>query len=261
MAGPPGGAGHAPLSPIRTIVIDAGHGGHDPGAMRFGLREKDLALDMARRLASQLRASGLSVTMTREGDRFIELSGRPEIANRLPADLFISVHVNANRNRQVSGVEVYYPRESTIHAGLPYPPGVQSAEVALPTWTVKRVLWDLALTRSRRQSVQMASTICRAMRTRLGVRCRGVRGARFVVLREATMPAVLVETGYLSNRSEAEKLATPAYRQAVAEAIAEGLIRYVQSLGTQHIHHNQAAGERPAGSRPAGAQAVDGHGG
>ena len=229
-----------PSSPIHTVVVDAGHGGHDPGAMRYGLREKDLTLDIARRLQTELEASGLSVILTRDSDRFVELSGRPEIANRLPADLFVSVHINANRNRQVSGVEVYYPRESIISASLPFPPSVKATEVAMPTWTIKRVLWDLALTRSRRNSVQIASHICRSMRSRLGVHCRGVRGARFVVLREATMPAVLVESGYVTNRPEASKLATPSYRQAVAEAIADGLVTYIQSLGTQHIYHNEA---------------------
>ncbi len=242
---PPTAARRIASSPIHTVVVDAGHGGHDPGAMRYGLREKDMALDIAKRLSSELERSGLSVVMTRDQDKFVELSGRPEVANQLPADLFVSVHINANRNRQVSGAEVYYPRESVIDSSLTWPPSVRPAEVAMPTWTIKRILWDLALTRSRRHSVKMASHICHSMRDRLGVRCRGVHGARFVVLREATMPAVLVEVGYISNRTEAEKMATPAYRQAIAQAIADGVVGYIQSLGAQDIHYNQAGEPRP----------------
>lgn len=223
------------LAPIRSVVVDAGHGGHDPGATHHGLREKDLALDIARRLEAELHTHGLSVAMTRRGDEFIALSRRPHVANRMPADLFVSVHINANHNRHVSGVEVYYPRESVVHAEAPFPPHIDPDEVALPTTTIKRILWDLVLSRTRHHSARMALHICRALRNRLGVRCRGVRGARFVVLREARMPAVLVEVGYISNRPEASRLASPSYRQAIAQAIAEGIVAYVRTLGLQHI--------------------------
>ena len=221
--------------PVRSIVVDAGHGGHDPGAMYHGLQEKDLNLDISRRLKTQLQASGLSVTMTRDSDDFIPLSRRPGVANRMVADLFLSVHINANRNRHVAGIEVYYPRESVVDSEDAFPPRVGPGEVALPTATVQRILWDLVLSRTRRQSARMGLQICRAMRSRLGVRCRGVHGARFVVLREAKMPAVLVEVGYLSNRPEASRLANPQYRQAIAQAITEGVLAYVRGLGVQHI--------------------------
>jgi N-acetylmuramoyl-L-alanine amidase len=216
-------------------VVDAGHGGHDPGAIHHGVREKDLTLDIARRLTAELQGRGLAVTMTRDRDEFLVLSRRPNVANRIQADCFVSVHVNANRSRQVSGVEVYYPRESVVDAAAPFPPHIEPAEVWLPTATIKQILWDLVLTRTRRQSVRMAVHICRAMRSRLHVRCRGVRGARFVVLREARMPAVLVEVGYLSNQREAARLAQTSYRQAIAQAIAEGLTAYVRELGLEHI--------------------------
>jgi len=199
------------------------------------LREKDLALDIARRLNAELNDRGLSVVMTRDQDEFITLSRRPALANRLEADLFVSVHINANRNRHVWGIEVYYPRESIVDASAPFPPQIQPSEVALPTVTVKKILWDLVLVQSRRHSVRMASHICRSMRDRLGVRCRGVKGARFVVLREARMPAVLVEVGYVSNQREASRLASTNYRQAVAQAIADGVVAYIRELGLQHI--------------------------
>ena len=216
-------------SPIQTIVIDPGHGGHDPGTSHHGLREKDLNLDIASRLRSQLEDRGLSVTMTRDRDEFISLSRRPAIANRMRADLFVSVHANANRSRQVSGVEVYYPRESQVDAAGLLPPSVEPSELGPATMTVRQILWDLVLTRTRRHSTRMAMRICRAMRAS-GVRCRGVKGARFVVLREATMPAVLVEVGYVTNEEEASRLSNPASRDRIADGIADGLVAYVGEL-------------------------------
>jgi N-acetylmuramoyl-L-alanine amidase len=221
--------------PVQTIVVDAGHGGHDPGATHHGLREKDLTLDIARRLSTELQSRGFSTVMTRDRDEFISLSRRPAIANRIPADLFVSVHINANRSRRVSGIEVYYPRESVVDTSASFPPEVRPEEVALPTTTIKHVLWDLALSKSRRHSWKLGSHICRTMRHQLGVTCRGVKSARFVVLKESHLPAVLVEVGYMSNQAEASRLATSSYRQAVAQAIAEGVVSYVRELGLQHI--------------------------
>lgn len=214
-------------------MVDAGHGGHDPGTTHHGLREKDLTLDIAHRLKGELEVRGFSVVMTRRHDDFVALSRRPGMANRLQADLFVSIHINANRSRHVSGIEVYYPRESVVDASASFPPGVEPDEVALPTTTVRQILWDLVLTRTRRHSSRIASSICRAMRNRLGVRCRGIRGARFVVLREAAMPAVLVEVGYVSNRQEASRLASSSYRHAAAQAIAEGIVAYLRTLHPQ----------------------------
>ena len=218
------------LVPVRAIVIDAGHGGKDPGASHYGLREKTFTLDIARRLRDELAASGFSVTMTRDRDEFLALSRRPSLANRLQADLFVSIHVNANHRRHVSGVEVYYPRQSVIDATGALPPRVHTEEVASLTAGVRHIRWDLVLSRSRRKSATMARHICRTMQARLGVRCRGTHGARFVVLREAWMPAVLVEVGYVSNRQEAQQLSRSAYRQTIAKAIAEGIVAYTSHL-------------------------------
>ena len=222
------------IGPINTVVLDAGHGGRDPGTSHFGLKEKHLALDIAKRLRAPLQQAGLDVIMTRETDQFIPLSGRPALANRLNADLFVSVHINANRNQHVSGVEVYYPRESVV-AAADWPPEVSPDEVDAPSFTVKQVIWDLLLGRTRSQSRRLASSVCHAMRRDLGAPCRGTKPARFVVLREAQMPAVLVEVGYVTNRTEAARLEDPNYRQTVAESIAEGVIAYIRDVGAQHI--------------------------
>ncbi len=233
---PPLGPSTAPLAgAIRTIVIDAGHGGHDPGTSHFGLREKFLALDIAKRLRTELQSAGLKVVMTRDSDQFIPLSRRPAIANRMAADLFVSVHINANRKSHVSGAEVYYPRVSVVSSNAHWPPSVRSSEVAIPSTTVKQVLWDLVLGRTRSHSRRLAATICRSMRDGLGVACRGPKAARFVVLREAWMPSVLVEVGYVSNPAEAKRLSNPQYRQVAAESIGRGVIAYIRELGAEHI--------------------------
>jgi len=223
------------VGPIRTIVLDAGHGGRDPGTSHYGLREKHLALDIAKRLRRSLEASGLSVVMTRETDTFIPLSGRPEIANRIGADLFVSVHINANNSRRVSGVEVYYPRTSVVSSSAQWPPSVLRHEIGIASLAVKQVLWDLVLGRMRSRSRQLAASVCHSMRKGLQASCRRVKPARFVVLRESRMPAVLVEVGYVSNQAEARRLGSAEYRERAARSIAQGIVSYIRGIGAQHI--------------------------
>jgi N-acetylmuramoyl-L-alanine amidase len=216
-----------------TVVLDAGHGGHDPGTAHYGLKEKHLALDIAKHLRAALQEEGIQVVMTRESDRFIPLKGRAAVANRLNADLFVSVHVNANRNRGVSGIEVYYPRESEVSPNASWPPEVSASEIGTPSTTMKSLLWDVMLTHAREESHGLAGSICRTMREALGVRCRGTKPARFVVLRQAWMPSVLVEVGYLTHRAEAGRLRVASYRQAVARAIAGGILAHLQGAAAQ----------------------------
>jgi len=222
------------LGPIHTVVIDAGHGGQDGGATHYGLKEKYLALDVAKRLRSALDQAGFTVVMTRETDTFLPLSRRPAVANSLPADVFVSVHINANRDHGVSGTEVYYPRVSVVSPSAPWPPSVAPSEVGVPTLTIKHILWDLVLGRTRAQSHQLASMVCGSLHEGLHASCKA-KPARFVVLREAWMPAVLVEVGYVSNGLEAQRLNTPDYRQAAAESVAQGIIAYAQAAGAEHI--------------------------
>ena len=220
-----------PSQPLRTIVLDPGHGGRDPGTQHFGLREKHLTLDIARRVRAELEQAGLQVVMTRDADRFIGLSSRPAIASRNEAGLFVSIHINANRSGSVSGAEVYYARESTAASRTRWPPFLSPTEVATSSPTVRHVLWDMVLRRSRSHSRSLASSVCGHLRQDLGVSCR-VKSARFVVLRESQMPAVLVEVGYVSNQTEARRLSTAEYRNAAARAIARGILAYVRRQGT-----------------------------
>ena len=220
--------------PIRTVVVDAGHGGKDPGASSFGLQEKHLTLDIAQHLKAELQRDGLEVVMTRETDRFLALGDRPDVANRLGAGLFVSLHVNANRDRRVSGAEVYYPRDSVVSSTAYWPPSVKSSEVNTSSWAIRHILWDLVLGRTRVHASHLASDVCGALQEDLRVRCQ-VKPAKFVVLREAQMPAVLVEVGYVSNRDESGQLNRTAYRRAAARAVAKGIVAYIRRLGTQHI--------------------------
>ena len=243
MSGPSGVIAPRPPTPsagvalpgaLRLVVVDAGHGGQDPGTSHFGLQEKSLNLDIARRLRGQLEQTGLQVVMTRDTDAFIPLSGRPGVANQLNAGLFVSLHINANRNQRVSGAEVYYPRETTPPPTSRWPPGVQASEVGVPSVAVKHLLWDLVLGRRRAESRRLAGSVCGALREGLQVHCR-VKSARFVVLRETRMPAVLVEVGYVSNPVESQRLGQPSYRDAAARAVAQGVVSYLRAAYNQQI--------------------------
>lgn len=216
------------MDQVYTIVIDAGHGGYDPGALHHHLEEKVLALDIASRLRNVFQDAGMHVVMTREADRFISLNHRAALANRLRADLFISIHLNANNDHLVRGAEVYYPRESIVSPTAPWPSAIHPAEVSVSSsGTVKSILWSMVMMHQRAQGQRLASSICESLGSHLEVGCV-TKPARFVVLREAWIPAVLVEVGYISNRVEASHLSQMEYREAAARAIAEGVLGYLQ---------------------------------
>ena len=230
----------APARRLRTIVIDAGHGGHDPGAQgRGGLKEKNVTLDIARRLRDLLVQDGFRVVMTRYDDRFIPLYGRTAIANREGADLFISVHANASRRQAVSGFEAYYLSEATDdHARA-----MEAAENAsLPgemdngvTRETEAILWDLLYTENRAESSDLAAHICRGMAgVGLLSRNRGIKSARFAVLKGTRMPAVLVEVGFISHPSEESRLRDAGHRQRVAGGIRRGILGFRDEIQRQY---------------------------
>ncbi len=175
----------------RLVVIDPGHGGKDSGAPGLGgLLEKDVILPIGKRVAAILEQNGVQTILTRDSDFFVELQGRVDIAERANATLFVSIHANSVDGRpDVSGLEVYY-----------YDSGYGLAEVV------------------RRSILQNISTI----------KDRGTRKARFYVLRKSSMPSILVETGYMTGREDNPRLASPEYQNRMAEAIARGVLRYLQ---------------------------------
>lgn len=225
-----------PSPHLRAIAVDAGHGGHDAGAIgRKGLREKSVTLDIARRLRDLLSRDGFRVVMTRSDDRFIPLYGRSGVANRAGADLFISIHANASRSRSADGFEAYYLSEATDdHARA-----LEAAENtrlpddlggAIPSGA-QAIVWDLLYTEHRAESLQLAGHICRGMTTHTArSKNRGVKSARFAVLKGARMPAVLVEVGFISHPGEEAELRSGEYRQRIAEGIRRGVLAFRKEL-------------------------------
>ncbi|MEI7703362.1 MAG: N-acetylmuramoyl-L-alanine amidase [Deltaproteobacteria bacterium] len=216
--------------PIRHVIIDAGHGGHDTGAVGpRGVKEKDVTLAMAKRLAEKLRAGGFQVTLTRTDDRYLKLEERTAIANLSRGDLFVSLHTNANPRRDRSGVETYflnvtddrYARRLAAREN-----GTMELEEA--PRDLQRILTDLDSKASAGASRTLARLVQKEItaRTRQNqgpVRDRGVKSALFYVLLGARMPAVLVETAFISNREEEKRLSSPAYQQLVAEGVTRAV--------------------------------------
>jgi N-acetylmuramoyl-L-alanine amidase len=217
--------------PIRRIVVDAGHGGHDPGAIGPSrVREKDVTLAIARRLAAKLRAAGFAVVLTRQDDRYLALEERTALANTARGDLFVSVHANAHPRRNRTGVETYFLNVTDDRYAARLAARENGADLvdAERGSEALRILTDLDAKASAGQSRRLAQTVQReltsSVRHRVGtVRDLGVKSALFYVLLGARMPAVLVETGFISNRTEERRLASPAYQDEVASSIARAV--------------------------------------
>ncbi|NQU94774.1 MAG: N-acetylmuramoyl-L-alanine amidase [Candidatus Omnitrophica bacterium] len=219
---------------IKTIVIDPGHGGKDSGAKgRYGTREKHVVLDIAKRLKRDLEKKGFRVLLTRQKDIAVPLYKRAAFANERGVDFFISIHANASRYSQARGFEVYYPSDATDdgaralaaaeNASLKFEEGEITKGENLAT---KTTVWDMQLNENRRESKEMAYYICNITADSLGLKKRGVKGARFVVLKGAFMPAILVEVGFLTNRREESKLKNASFRERIAKAISRSISTY-----------------------------------
>lgn len=225
------------VSRIKRAVIDPGHGGRDPGAIgRSGLKEKDVNLDIAKRFKQAIESCGIEVIMTRDTDKFVSLDRRAETANNAKADFFFSVHANANHSENLNGFEVYYVDSSVSDSGRAYS-AAKSASLNLDescfasrSSELRAILWDMIFSSNRAESIDLADFLCQTMRRDLGVRISGVKSARFQVLREVQMPAVLIEVGYLSNKKEERRLKKVFYRQKVARALSDGICGYQRSL-------------------------------
>ena len=223
-------------SRIHKVVIDAGHGGNDPGAIgRTGLREKDVNLDIAKRVAGLLKKEGIEIIMTRSSDRFIPLGSRVDVANRMGADLFISIHSNANRVRSMNGFEVYYvdptvsDSKRALFAAQNVPLKVPHSSLAGNSVSLKAILWDMIYTSNRAESIALSRAVCYSLNEELGIKILGIKGARYAVLRGIRMPGVLIEVGFVSNGEEEGKLKNGFYRQKIAEAVVDGVKNYCRT--------------------------------
>lgn len=224
------------IAKIRRIVVDPGHGGHDPGAVGpSGIQEKDVVLAIGLELKEQLMEElGVDVVMTRSTDIFIPLEERTAIANKVGADLFISVHANAAANRSASGIETYYlnlaKTDKVAHLAAKEN-GTSLEKVSV----LQAILFDLMANYKLNDSAHLADEVQKAIHKKVRgqfgeTRNLGVKQGPFYVLVGASMPSILVETAFLSNATEELRLKDPAYQDAAAEGIMEGVRSYVNSL-------------------------------
>jgi N-acetylmuramoyl-L-alanine amidase len=225
----------------RIVVIDAGHGGHDPGTVSKGIHEKEICLEVAQRMAKELnKTKGVKAVLTRDKDTFIALRERMRGAEREDADLFVSLHVNSAPSRQARGVEVFY-------LSLGAASDEASRELARleneadPTYVVEEdgalrnipFALDLRQSDTLLRSSRAAEVVLDLLADEKLALARGVKQAGFAVLKSYQVPSVLVELGFLSSAQDREKLKTPAHRQALAEALARGVARYFEKYAPQ----------------------------
>ncbi|GAA4038999.1 N-acetylmuramoyl-L-alanine amidase family protein [Parerythrobacter jejuensis] len=224
------------------VVIDAGHGGKDPGASGAGLREKALVLGLAKALKDELvEAGGIRVALTREDDTFLVLEERPEIARRLDADLFISIHADsAGEIRGVSGASIYtLSNEASSEAAARFAERENNADklngvtVTQQSDEVSNILVELSQRRVQETSAEFASLIVREGRGSLNFHPQARRSAALAVLRAPDVPAVLYESGYITNPDDARRLSSPEGRKAFAETMARSIrIFFARQSGT-----------------------------
>lgn len=222
---------------IRTVVIDPGHGGKDPGAVGpRGLREKDITLSVSKKLGNVLKSKyNMNVIYTRTRDKFIPLNKRTQLANSRKADLFISIHTNASKKRSVRGIETYFLNWTNEDQAMK----IAARENGIPLWKMKKqqgglqmILQDLARSNKKDESMRLAYSVQNAMISTLKkdyrrIEDHGVKYALFYVLVGAEMPSILVEISFVSNREEEKRLANNRYKEKIAEAIAKGVKAYI----------------------------------
>ncbi len=219
---------------FKRILIDAGHGGKDPGAIGVtGLKEKIVVLDIAKRLKHRLEKRGIDVVVTRETDKFISLEGRAKAAQELKADLFISIHANASRAKASSGLEVYYLRQldradkNNTFAAKNFKEFFDRFNMKKGVPALEEIILDIGYLYKQSESKKIADYIGRNTSDTINSKDRGSRAAGFFVLKNTIIPAVLVEVGFLSNRREEGLLKTSSYRQKIAEGLANSILEYV----------------------------------
>ena len=238
------------LSPehiVKTVVIDPGHGGRDPGAIgQSGVQEKDVTLDIGLRLQRLIAENlGMKVIMTRTEDVFVPLESRTMVANRHRADFFISLHVNAAPRSRAAGFETYFLSREPSDRGARASAVRENTALNLEgvghdaQRGLKGVLWDLTQTFYVRESSELAELLLNELGQSLKVDNRGVKSAPFFVLIGAAMPSVLVEVAFITNLQEEQKLEQEAYRQQVAEALLAGIgqfkSRYEKRVGVMSV--------------------------
>jgi N-acetylmuramoyl-L-alanine amidase len=222
---------------VRTVVIDPGHGGPDPGAIgKSGLQEKGINLDVALALKKMLKdKAGIDAILTRESDVDVGLQARAVIANQKRADLFISIHSNAHRDRKRGGVETFFLNVNPDPAVVELAAG-ENATSTQNIGEMKSILEKIVQNSKVQESYNLAKAIQKNLVKALaadlpGIKDLGVKGGPFWVLIGGEMPSVLVEISHVSNAKEEAKLKTAKYRELAAQGIFDGIMEYIRSLG------------------------------
>ena len=216
------------------MLIDPGHGGKDPGTHHNGIREKDLTLDISKRVGAILSSRGLNVRYTRRSDTWITLEQRADKVRTNKADLFISIHVNANPSEGVQGFETYYLDVSRTSASTRLA-AVENALRDRSRATREKLpphrLFTIQKQESRRLARNVHETTLKYLRKKnYRTHDGGIKTAPFHVLRRSGVPGVLIEVGYCTNKTEAERLAVDAYRASLARGIANGILIYTGKM-------------------------------
>ena len=208
---------NTPAMPFGLVVIDPGHGGQDSGAMCAGIQEKDLTLDIGQRVDRLLQAQAVATLMTRTGDTYVSLADRAAVTNRSRDCIFVSIHFNEGTKGASAGVETYY----ADHQAAQRPP--------IASWLpfLQRAAFD---TTSDVESESLAGFIQEALVARTQAVDRGTKTGQFFVITNVHHPAVLVEGGFLSNKDDVARLTSIDYREQMATAITEGILRYREVL-------------------------------
>jgi N-acetylmuramoyl-L-alanine amidase len=224
---------------VRRIILDPGHGGHDPGAISSGIREKDITLDVSRRLKQILESKyDFDVLMTRDSDRFVALEERTAFANSNSADLFVSVHVNSSRNKRARGIETYYLNFATTPEAMEVAArenAIAEKNMAELQKLTTAIAMNSKIEESRDFAGLVQSHLVSHLKKDYAIPSLGVKQAPFYVLIGAHMPSILAEISFLSNHQEFRLLTEDSYRQSIAEGLATGVHRYIQTLAENKL--------------------------
>jgi N-acetylmuramoyl-L-alanine amidase len=238
---------------VKVVVIDAGHGGHDPGCISGGVKEKDIALDIALKLGKYIEDSMKDVTVvyTRKTDKFVELHERSKIANKANADLFISIHCNANDNIHANGTETFvmglHKSEGNLdvakreNASIMYEEGYENNEQYGgfdPNSPIGHIIFSMYQNAFISKSLEMASFVEEEFQKKTKLKSRGVKQAGFLVLWRTSMPSVLVEAGFLTNAEERKYLSSETGKATVANSVFQALKTYKTKTEAQSSKHN-----------------------
>lgn len=213
---------------IKNIIIDPGHGGNDSGASYYGINEKDVVLNIGLKLREKLSAvKGLNVMMTRDKDIFIPLEERTAIANRKKADLFVSIHVNASRNKSASGIETYVLNVTNDAKALEVA-AFENQATEKSMSDLQGILKDIMLNSKLEESLIVARLVQESLVSEMKEKDLGVKQAPFYVLVGAKMPSILIENGFLSNKDYKSKFSSPDYIEKIAHSIYKGIVSYIE---------------------------------